>query len=182
MDSQQLCSPSSSPEAPQINETSVNPGASFKANPTIFPLLTACRWARCGGWGCLEGWCSPRRRGGCGSILIQATILSYLDSCNSLLRGLPALNHITQQSILTTANVCYICHFFSESHVNSFPLAFRVIAKAFAIFYKVLHDLAPHCLSDLIYCSVLLPRTPQFYFCYRFMLFTVSEMFLQIST
>ena len=32
------------------------------------------------------------------------------------------------------------------------------------------------------FIAVLLPWTLQLYFCYRFMLFPLSEMFLQIST
>ena len=177
-----MCSPSSSPAAPQINETSVNPGASFKVNPTICPLLTACRWACPWGPGLPGGMVQPQEDG---------WMWQHLDpSHHPLLLGLlqqpPAWSSCTQPCHPTVYShnsqcVLYLSLLFWKP-CNSFPLAFRVIAKAFAMFYKVLHDLAPQCLSDLIYCSVLLPWTLQLYFCYRFMLFTVSEMFLQIST
>ena len=88
--------------------------------------------------------------------LVHAFITTKLDSCNSLLVGLPKSLLDRLQSIQNSA-ARLITHSKKYEHITPFmkqlhwvPVSFRIIYKILLITYKALNGLAPRYIRDLL--------------------------------
>lgn len=88
--------------------------------------------------------------------LVHASISSRLDYYNSLLYGIPEYQIMKLQRVMNTSvrliyrahKFCHITPLLAELHW--LPVRFRIHYKILLITFKILHDLSPKYLSDLI--------------------------------
>ena len=90
-------------------------------------------------------------------VLVHAFVNSKLDFCNSLLHGLPKYEINKLQSVQNTA-ACVIACLSKFDHISDtlkelhwFPVEQRIIFKINLICFKILNNLAPDYLVDLIH-------------------------------
>ena len=87
--------------------------------------------------------------------LVQATVLSRIDYCNSLLFGLPVV-HLSKLQRLQNAAARLVCNISKYDHITPalirlhwLPVQFRIEFKVAMLVYKCINGTAPQYLKDL---------------------------------
>ena len=87
--------------------------------------------------------------------LVQATVLSRIDYCNSLLFGLPVV-HLSKLQRLQNAAARLVCNIPKYDHITPalirlhwLPVQFRIEFKVAMLVYKFINGTAPQYLKDL---------------------------------
>ena len=87
--------------------------------------------------------------------LVQATVLSRIDYCNSLLFGLPVV-HLSKLQRLQNAAARLVCNIPKYDHITPalirlhwLPVQFRIEFKVAMLVYKCINGTAPQYLKDL---------------------------------
>ena len=90
--------------------------------------------------------------------LIHAFVTSRIDSCNSLLIGLPT-NELNRLQRLQNAAARLVCRVKRHEHITPIlqslhwlPVSQRIIYKTLILTFKALHNLAPSYIQDLVHC------------------------------